>query len=1534
MHAERDHIVRIVFPRLREWCADRRLHIIDIDLRWGITREEAENGKATEICLKEIDGCRPFFVCILGEQYGWIPADTKNHTSITHAEIAHALLQADKPRAAQAFFYFRDPSVLPRPEDLEGYSFAERNAYQAAYFTPPPKLGEVDGRAALQNLKTEIFNQFADDGRVYVYPCLWAQDFHDPSAPNARGRIVGLDAFGKRLEDDIKRGIQEEFREHLAAIANEPSSLEREESAQQAFIASRTQLDIADMSVQRAITQYVAGDLRSPIVLTGPPGAGKSAALAYWVEQIVHHESYVVGMSSSPTVLFRSVGASPQSAQLSGMLESIALSLQLLSQHAVKTAREPLQGEEPPAQPRSTKRLSLRERAVATLKRLLRRPPSPAKPTAPIAAVTTPTRRGVASAGDLQKQIEIPRDPEEMVRLWPRILEAFSSRIAGQVVIIIDGLNQLGQHTQPGLASWIPTELPEGVKLVLSVADDSQTRFGEAASWLGVLRSRGFPEVLVPPLDEAQRRTIVRELPSIYSKSLDQAQTEKLLGNHATSNPLFLCVALQALRTFGSFSRLDEAIDRLPRADSERETDKALASLFDQILDSLQHEIDAEVPGLVSRVFGFLACARNGLSERELDALLAISLPETSAENRKGALQVTLRQVRPYLSRKESHGVVLIDFFHQSFLGAVTNRYLADLPTKISHHRDLAAFFDVEPLHLENSNVGSQPNGRKLTELVWQRLRVVDLALPSRLANDLQNLANPLLDWRYMEAKHEAGLIFELSQELDAAKVLLRSHAKGRLLTILSQALRADIHFISRHRGDYPQALFQCIWNACWWYDHPSAAEHYPNPEEAGTVFDGTLSDWVENYRAQKSEHEGGSTVWLRQLRPGPSRLGAKLQTEFREASGSLIAFSPNGRYLLTGGMPSPALILWDLANSQEVYRIERVKGTIHSLDISADGQFFAIGLGAKVTGETIHLYSLSSGQRLKTLTGHRISVTTVQFSADGQYLLSASNDSTCRIWHSQSGREIWCLGDAKPYTQAVPSAPSRMIPGGHTLVRALADQTCLEIWDWSEHRRVARIETGVGAWGTLVVSPCGSWLAATNGFSKDIFLWDLRSIAQSPRRLGPLPEWQREFAFSPDAKCLVVASGNVIVAWDAETGAEITVIRGAFNARDMAFSPDGLCAVSTNAGIHFLTLGHSSPDKSNIFVGASELTLEDHDNIVSNLKFSPDGLHLVTGAREDSETTLRVWSTRTMRLSAGSPRIKEKVDQVLFSADSSHFVASGQLCSTSVWSLSDIGERRVLGDAASRIKHVVRCPADESLWIGTSTSAQTPPTKIFDPYTGTARSVPEGIPEPRAFSESGDMLGASNRNDGYSSYLAVVEVATLTCRAFVSRTEGVAEVMAFSPDGETLAYAHGPGAISIFRWRENLQLLRLTGHSYAVKKLVFSRDGIYLTSSCKSAIVVWNLDTGERVRVFEGTGDIEYMGAAPFAAGTWPLAARNEQQIIDRRTGECIARAPGSWYLPTRHPSESMWSAICNSHLNAWRLERLAPKSNGERSR
>ncbi len=55
MHTERDHLVRVVFPELKEKCRKHRINLIDVDLRWGVSEADAEGGGALDICLDEME---------------------------------------------------------------------------------------------------------------------------------------------------------------------------------------------------------------------------------------------------------------------------------------------------------------------------------------------------------------------------------------------------------------------------------------------------------------------------------------------------------------------------------------------------------------------------------------------------------------------------------------------------------------------------------------------------------------------------------------------------------------------------------------------------------------------------------------------------------------------------------------------------------------------------------------------------------------------------------------------------------------------------------------------------------------------------------------------------------------------------------------------------------------------------------------------------------------------------------------------------------------------------------------------------------------------------------------------------------------------------------------------------------------------------------------------------------------------------------------------------------------------------------------
>ena len=51
MMRERDLLVKRVFPELRRKCAERLVTFTEVDLRWGITQEQAAEGQVLPLCL-------------------------------------------------------------------------------------------------------------------------------------------------------------------------------------------------------------------------------------------------------------------------------------------------------------------------------------------------------------------------------------------------------------------------------------------------------------------------------------------------------------------------------------------------------------------------------------------------------------------------------------------------------------------------------------------------------------------------------------------------------------------------------------------------------------------------------------------------------------------------------------------------------------------------------------------------------------------------------------------------------------------------------------------------------------------------------------------------------------------------------------------------------------------------------------------------------------------------------------------------------------------------------------------------------------------------------------------------------------------------------------------------------------------------------------------------------------------------------------------------------------------------------------------
>ena len=272
-------------------------------------------------------------------------------------------------------------------------------------------------------------------------------------------------------------------------------------------------------------------------------------------------------------------------------------------------------------------------------------------------------------------------------------------------------------------------------------------------------------------------------------------------------------------------------------------------------------------------------------------------------------------------------------------------------------------------------------------------------------------------------------MIFELAGDLaDALDAIPNGHPRDRLLKLLDEAVRRDIHFIARHRQDYPQALFQCAWNNGWWYDSPEAAQYYEDEYAPSPAIEPKLCELIELWR---SENEGQALQkpWLRSRRPPPLHLGTAQAAVLagHEASVLDVAISPNGM-LIASGASDGTIRIWDRASARELFVLLGHDEGVNVVEFSPDGRSLASGSD----DTTIRLWSVESGDEIAIFSDKPYNITCLAFSPDGSRIVSGSADNFVQLWNvPRSSLDACFPGHEEGVTCVAFSADGRRLLSG-----------------------------------------------------------------------------------------------------------------------------------------------------------------------------------------------------------------------------------------------------------------------------------------------------------------------------------------------------------------------------------------------------------------------------------------------------------------------------------------------------------------------
>ncbi|XP_046565446.1 telomerase protein component 1-like [Haliotis rubra] len=299
MSSEREALVKGVVPALRQWCTERRIRLMECDLRWGVPKD-SDTRETLLACLSEIDRCReqnecPYFLNMLSERYGSVmkpeevPEDIKLRyswlpgMSVTALEVFTGAYWERNPNA---LFMMRQPGFLNGVNDEN-----LRNIYQE---TDPEKV------ESLRVLKGKIREKFGD--RTHDYSC------HVEKTENGKLILGGLKNFSVKVHDHFKECIERQY--PADSLQQQMTEVEVSYAEQEDFLLLRSQGLKGRDDILDRISNYINTNIDSTRImyLAGSAGAGKSSLMATSAGKAIGNDKF--------KVFFHFVGATPDSTNL------------------------------------------------------------------------------------------------------------------------------------------------------------------------------------------------------------------------------------------------------------------------------------------------------------------------------------------------------------------------------------------------------------------------------------------------------------------------------------------------------------------------------------------------------------------------------------------------------------------------------------------------------------------------------------------------------------------------------------------------------------------------------------------------------------------------------------------------------------------------------------------------------------------------------------------------------------------------------------------------------------------------------------------------------------------------------------------------------------------------------------------------------------------------------------------------------------------------------------------------------------------
>ncbi len=1494
---ERNALQDRVFPNLREYCEARSFRFEPIDLRWGVNEEAGLDQQTMRICLRELENCqrispRPNFIILAGDRYGWQPLPFE-----VEADEFAQLMARLKPEE-QAWLKFDEARPEVRQGEGNGWYRRDDNAVPPAFVLLPREpetefsdreRWEQEEATLQQILRSAAAKQFPDPAapkhakyfHSAIHQEIQAGLFANPDAKDHvfayfREGEISVPSLENQQDADVTmiHVLREQIASHLAEdhIYRYSTTSENADTDQIDAFCDRVEADvkrIIDEEIARhesAFKHDVENELHRAFAEERTDHfVGREeplGAIAHYIASDSIHPFFVHGVSGSGktallaeawrrtdnragTSIARFISATPNSGNLENLLTDLCQQLEF---HF-----GPLEED---AESEST------SSSGANINRLTRR--------------------------------------------FEALLQRCPAK--SQLTIFIDAIDQLTSASGTTIEQtlyWLPHLLPAGVSLVISAlhrpteSDETSPHSGQNPGHASYYARNRFPQSThldLTALTEENARDLLCSWLVTEKRSLSNSQELAVLTAFQVQGlPLWLRLAVDYTKRLHSF-------DLIP---------KNLPENIHELISARMEQLSQEKNHgrlLVHKTLGYLNAAVNGLLTTELLDVLARDeefwehfTAKVHHKGKRRQIPVVLwarlhADVATYLTERRADGTMLHTIYHR----VIAEWIGANIPAYACHDQ-LSRYFSDQSLYLDGTDVetASYPNLRKLNELVPQQIKTEqwDALIGSA------ETPGPLTDLRFVQAKCEAGLGYELLGDYNAARAALpqlaeeqyqkdvtreqcrvygenlarfaRQSCAGEILdmpvpptcTLASSGLRQGNKERSTATARVAPTIAERLQHFVSFY---STNQHVllTNPELTLLQAYSQAKDGVVSEQADLLLSNWNSPWIARATRPKvqPIRPAELTILKGHSKEVTAVALSPDGTRALSGAFDN-TLRLWDTRSGVCLAILEGHTKRFNSVAFSADTARALSGAG---DGE-LRIWDTKSGACIAKFEDH---TGTAALSADGTRALSGAPNNTIRLWDIESGD---CIASFEGHTKRVRAAA---LNADATRALSGSSDSTLRLWDTATGGCITVFSDHSDEVKSVAFTADGLF-AVSGSRDKTLRFWDIKEGICLRVMKGHSSNILTVALSADGTRAISGSEDKTLRIWDTKTGACLAVLEGhADYVVAAALSANGSLAISAGS------YGDRTLRLWDIEKGHRRVALEGHTGTVQTTSFSTDFKRALSGSWDE---TLRIWDPETGGCLATLEGHTAPVWAAEFSPNRSRVVSASWDDTVRIWDAETGNLLTLLEGHANRVWAVAFSLDGKRVLSGGGDNT----LRIWDTENGgcTVCEGHTGYVQTLAISADGTrILSGSSDNS-----LRIWDVESGVCLATLEGHTGDIEASCWSPNCRFILSGSADNSLRIWDAKSGACQAVLTGHTGWIKIVAWSADGKRALSGggdSDHTLRLWDPESGDCLSVLKGhTGVVT---AAAFSSdGDFVCSGSHDSTLCfwNAKDGICLTK-------------------------------------------